>query len=122
MSEYLCVYVIAPSFDVAHKIGRALVEERLAACVNIIPGMHSIYRWQCKIETATEVVLIAKSRASLFEEIEKRIMESWNCTLTTAHASWRGQSRPATSRISIGSGRKRLRRRVVRTSHAKDAC
>lgn len=75
MSEYLSVYVTAPSFDVAHKIGRALVEERLAACVNIIPGMHSIYRWQRKIETATEAVLIAKSRASLFEEIEKRIIE-----------------------------------------------
>ena len=75
MSEYLSVYVTAPSFDVAHKIGRALVEERLAACVNIISGMHSIYRWQGRIETASEVVLIAKSRASLFEEIEKRIME-----------------------------------------------
>ena len=71
MSEYLSVYVTAPSFDVAHKIGRALVEERLAACVNIISGMHSIYRWQGRIETASEVVLIAKSRASLFEEIGK---------------------------------------------------
>jgi periplasmic divalent cation tolerance protein len=64
-----------PSFEVADRIGRALVEERLVACVNIIPGMHSIYRWQGKIETATEVVLIAKSRAALFEEIEERITE-----------------------------------------------
>jgi periplasmic divalent cation tolerance protein len=46
---------------VADGIGRALVKERLVACVNIIPGMHSIYRWQGKIETATEVVLIVKS-------------------------------------------------------------
>jgi uncharacterized protein involved in tolerance to divalent cations len=119
MSEYLSVYVVAPSFDVAHKIGRTLVEERLAACVNIISGIHSIYRWQGKIETASEVVLIAKSRASLFEEIESALQ---NCTLTTAHASWRGQSRPATSRISIGSGRKLLLRGVVRASCAKDAC
>jgi periplasmic divalent cation tolerance protein len=61
MSEYLSLYITAPSFDVANRIGRALVEERLVACINIIPGMHSIYRWQGKIETATEVVLIVKS-------------------------------------------------------------
>ena len=75
MSDYLSVYVTAPSFDVAHTIGRTLVEERLAACVNIIPGMHSIYHWQGRTETATEVVLIAKSRAALFEGIEKRVRE-----------------------------------------------
>jgi periplasmic divalent cation tolerance protein len=75
MSEYLSVYVTAPSFDVAQTIGRTLVEERLAACVNIIPEMHSIYRWAGSIETAAEVVLIAKSRTVLFEEIEKRVRE-----------------------------------------------
>jgi periplasmic divalent cation tolerance protein len=75
MSEYLSVYLTAPSFDMADTIGRALVEERLAACVNIVSGMHSIYRWGGKIETAAEVVLIAKSRAALFEEIEKRVRE-----------------------------------------------
>jgi periplasmic divalent cation tolerance protein len=75
MSEYLSLYITAPSFDVAHTIGRVLVEERLAACVNIITGMHSIYRWEGKIETAAEVVVIAKSRAALFEEIEKRVRD-----------------------------------------------
>jgi periplasmic divalent cation tolerance protein len=75
MSEYLSLYVTTPSFDVADTIGRALVEERLAACVNILPGMRSIYRWQGSIETAAEVVLIAKSRTALFEEIEKRVRE-----------------------------------------------
>jgi periplasmic divalent cation tolerance protein len=55
-----------PSFDVADTIGRALVEERRAACVNIFPSMHSIYRRQGKIETAIEVVLIAKSRGRPF--------------------------------------------------------
>jgi periplasmic divalent cation tolerance protein len=74
MSEYLSVYITAPSFDVAQTIGRTLVEERLAACVNIIPEMHSIYRW-AGIETAAEVVLTAKSRTALFEEIEKRVRE-----------------------------------------------
>src|SRR5271156_6365782 len=86
MSEYLSVYVTAPSLDVAHKIGRALVGERLAACVNLISGMHSIYRWQSKIETSSEVVLIAKSRASRYEEIERRIMElhPYDCPCTVA--------------------------------------
>jgi len=75
MSDHLSVYLTAPSFEVAQTIGRTLVEERLAACVNIVPGMHSIYRWQSKIETAVEVVLIAKSRSALFEAIEKRVRE-----------------------------------------------
>jgi periplasmic divalent cation tolerance protein len=75
MSEFVSLYITAPSLEVAANIGRALVEGRLAACVNIISGTHSIYRWQGKIEAATEVVLIAKSRAAVFEEIEKRIRE-----------------------------------------------
>jgi periplasmic divalent cation tolerance protein len=75
MSEYLSLYITAPSLDVARTIGCALVEERLAACVNIITGMQSIYRWEGKIETAAEIVLIAKGRAALFAEIEKRVRE-----------------------------------------------
>ena len=75
MSEFISVYVAAPSFDVAQTIGRALVDERLAACVNIIPEMHSIYRWAHNIETTAEVVLIAKSRSALFGEIEKQVRE-----------------------------------------------
>jgi uncharacterized protein involved in tolerance to divalent cations len=66
MSDCLSVYVTTPSFDVADTIGRALVEEHLAACVNIFPSMHSIYRRQGKIETAIQVVLIAKSRGRPF--------------------------------------------------------
>ena len=75
MSEYLSLYITAPSFDVADAIGRTLVEERLAACVNIIPTVHSIYRWAGNIEKAVEVVMIAKSRTALFGEIEKRVRE-----------------------------------------------
>ena len=75
MSEYLSVCVTAPSFDVADTIGRALVEEHLAACVNILPGMHSIYRWAGSIETAAEVVLIAKTWTALFGKIERRVRE-----------------------------------------------
>jgi periplasmic divalent cation tolerance protein len=60
---------------VAEAIGRTLVEERLAACVNIIPGARSIYRWEGKVETANEVVLIAKGRSDLFKQIDNRVRE-----------------------------------------------
>jgi periplasmic divalent cation tolerance protein len=86
MSEYLSLYITAPSSDVARTIGHALVEKRLAACVNIIPGVHSIYRWQGKVEEATEVALIAKSRASLFQQAEAliRTMHPYDCPCIVA--------------------------------------
>ena len=75
MSEFLSVYITAPSDEVAETLGRKLVEERLAACVNIIVGARSIYRWQDKVEVANEVVLIAKSRTDVFERIEERVRQ-----------------------------------------------
>jgi periplasmic divalent cation tolerance protein len=67
------VYCTTASPEQAERIGRTLVEERLAACVNILPGMRSIYHWQGAIETATEAVLIAKTRADLAEALLARI-------------------------------------------------
>ena len=58
------VYMTAANVDEAKTIGRELVESRLAACVNILPQMHSIYRWEGKIEDATEVVMVAKTTAA----------------------------------------------------------
>jgi periplasmic divalent cation tolerance protein len=75
MSEFLSLYITVPFRDVAETIGRTLVEERLAACVNIIAGTRSIYRWEGKVEVASEVVLIAKSRAARFKQLEKRVKE-----------------------------------------------
>jgi uncharacterized protein involved in tolerance to divalent cations len=72
IGQFLSRYRTVPSCEVAVKIGRVLVEERLATCVNIISDMHSIYCWQDKIEAATEVVLIAKTRAALFEVIKEK--------------------------------------------------
>jgi periplasmic divalent cation tolerance protein len=66
MPNFISVHITATSGAEAGRIGRALVEERLAACVNIIPEIHSIYRWQGKVEEAAEVLLIAKTRAELF--------------------------------------------------------
>lgn len=55
------VYMTAGSLEEARRIGAKLVENRLAACVNILDGMHSIYRWEGKLQQDREVVLIAKT-------------------------------------------------------------
>lgn len=59
----LLVLTTAASKDEAHKIARALVERRLAACVNIVPGVESVYRWQSAVESAQEWLLIIKTTA-----------------------------------------------------------
>lgn len=58
------VYATCPTPELAASIGRSLIEARLAACVNILPAMTSIYRWQGVIESATEAVLIAKTTSA----------------------------------------------------------
>jgi len=55
------VYITTSDRDEARTIGRAIVEKRLAACVNIVDGMESIYHWKGQIETANECILIAKT-------------------------------------------------------------
>lgn len=67
MERAVFVYTTYPSIVEAEEAGRALVEQRLAACVNILPGMISHYRWQGAIERAEEVVMLIKTRASLAE-------------------------------------------------------
>jgi periplasmic divalent cation tolerance protein len=59
------IYTTYPSIVEAETAGRALIERRLCACVNIVPGMVSFYRWQGKVERGDEVVMIIKTRASL---------------------------------------------------------
>ncbi|MBI4823946.1 MAG: divalent-cation tolerance protein CutA [Nitrospirae bacterium] len=75
MSEYIVVFITAPNEDEAVKIANALVSERLAGCVNIIKGVRSIYSWQGKIEDEPEVLMILKTRQSLFEPLLKRVKE-----------------------------------------------
>lgn len=67
------VYITCAHLAEAETIGAVLVNERLAACVNILPGMRSVYRWQGQVEQAEEVVLIAKSRADLFDSLAVRV-------------------------------------------------
>lgn len=65
MERAVLVYSTVPDMAAAETIGQALVERRLAACVNVIPGVVSIYRWQDAVERAAELVLIVKTRAVL---------------------------------------------------------
>ncbi len=71
------VYITIDSNDAAEDLGKKLIEENLAACVNILPGMTSFYRWQGAVETAKEAVLIAKTRTSLIDRLTLRV-KSWH--------------------------------------------
>ena len=69
-SEKLCwVYMTAGSLEEAKKISRELIEENLAACVNLIENMTSIYKWEDKLEEGQEVVMIAKTRKALMAKL-----------------------------------------------------
>ena len=67
------LYITCATPEEAAKLGRALVEERLAACANIIPGMRSIYHWQGKLAEESECVLILKTRKELVESVTARV-------------------------------------------------
>ena len=69
------VYVTVQDADEAGRIAYAVVNEKLAACANILPGMTSVYRWQGKMEAVSEAVLILKTQDSLFQKLEARIKE-----------------------------------------------
>jgi periplasmic divalent cation tolerance protein len=75
MTDKIVVLSTCGSEDEAQRIARHLVEQRLAACVNIFPGARSIYRWKDAIEESAELVLVIKSRRELFAalrlELEK---------------------------------------------------
>ncbi len=68
----LCTF---PDADTARRVARQLVEEKLAACVNLLPGVESIYRWQGQVETAAEVLAVLKTAASQLTVLEKRLLE-----------------------------------------------
>jgi periplasmic divalent cation tolerance protein len=71
--ELRFIYITAKDRDQARAIGRALVEERLAACVNIIDGVNSFYWWHDAIQDDREAVVIAKTRAELVPKLTDRV-------------------------------------------------
>ncbi|HZE81563.1 MAG TPA: divalent-cation tolerance protein CutA [Candidatus Polarisedimenticolia bacterium] len=75
MTNARIVLTTAGSQEEARKIAHALVERRLAACVNIVPQVESIYRWQGKMETAEEWLLMIKTQAELFDRVRNALKE-----------------------------------------------
>ncbi len=73
--ENIVVFITASDEEMAAVIARALVEESLAACVNIVRGIRSIYSWQGNIEDETEVLMIAKTKKGLFDKLSQRVKE-----------------------------------------------
>ena len=70
---YRLVLTTCPDTDAANRIAEALVQERLAACVNVLSPMRSVYRWRGKIESASEHLLLIKIKADDYEAVERRI-------------------------------------------------
>lgn len=74
VSALIC-FSTCPDADTAERIASALVDERLAACVNILPGVRSVYRWQDAVERAEEVLLLVKTMPDQFERLKTRLLE-----------------------------------------------
>jgi len=74
VTDALVVLVTAPSPEKAAEIARALVEERLAACGNVVPGLRSIYRWEGKVQDDAEALLVLKTTRGRFEALRDRVL------------------------------------------------
>jgi len=71
----IIVFLTAASVDEANRLADMLVDKGLAACVQIMPEMDSVYRWQGKVERQREVLLIAKTLSSNFVEVEREVVK-----------------------------------------------
>jgi periplasmic divalent cation tolerance protein len=103
MTDKRIVLTTAGSQEEAHAIAHALVQRRLAACVNILPSMESVYRWQGKVESAQEWMLIVKTTEAGFPVVRDAILELHSYDLpecvmlaiedgSTEYLKWIGQS------------------------------
>jgi len=73
MSQIVFAYITTKNKSEAKKIGKILLQERLAACVNILDNMNSLYWWDGKIQEENETVLIAKTSKKLFSKLSKKV-------------------------------------------------
>ncbi|MBU1240112.1 divalent-cation tolerance protein CutA [Myxococcota bacterium] len=73
--EFAVVYITAPTLEKAHQLASALVEARLAACINIVPGIHSHYIWKGEVCSESELLLVVKTRLSHLGGIEALAVE-----------------------------------------------
>jgi periplasmic divalent cation tolerance protein len=68
------ILLTAPDVDTAERLGRALVEERLAACANVVPGVVSIFRWRGEVQREAEALVIVKTTAARVEAVRARVV------------------------------------------------
>jgi periplasmic divalent cation tolerance protein len=73
MKDYILVLITVGTVKEGEKMACALVEEGLAACCSIIPGIKSVFKWKGKVCKETEALLMVKSRALIFEKLKKRV-------------------------------------------------
>ncbi len=74
MTDTVVVLVTTPSTEKAAEIARALVEEKLAACGNVVPAIRSIYRWEGKVQEDQEALLVLKAPRERFQELRDRVV------------------------------------------------
>ena len=86
MDDTMFVYMTAGTREEAERIGSALVEARLAACVNLLDGMTSVYWWDGAVRKDQETVLIAKTRGDRFEALKEKVrsLHSYECPCIVA--------------------------------------
>ncbi|CAH2059543.1 unnamed protein product [Thlaspi arvense] len=88
----IVVYVTVPNREAGKKLANSIVQEKLAACVNIVPGIESVYEWEGKVQSDSEELLIIKTRQSLLESLTEHVNANHeyesNCI---AHNWWERQ-------------------------------
>jgi len=74
-TDYIVVLITTSSLDEAKSIGSSLIEDKLAACTNVIPSVESIFRWQGEVCNEKEAMLIVKTRRNIFKDLQAKVME-----------------------------------------------
>jgi periplasmic divalent cation tolerance protein len=77
----IVVFITTASEEEAVRIGRALVDARLAACANVLPRIRSIYRWEGKVADEQETLMVLKTRAGLFDALEREVKKLHSYTV-----------------------------------------
>jgi periplasmic divalent cation tolerance protein len=75
MADALELHVTMPDADQATSLARVLVEEGLAACVNVVPGVRSVYAWEGRLQEEDEVLCLIKTRPAVFDRARQRILD-----------------------------------------------
>ncbi len=73
--RYVAVFITVPGVEEGERIAAALVEERLAACVNVLPGCRSVYRWEGRVQRDDEALMMVKTSSEGFAALERRVAE-----------------------------------------------